>query len=58
MQDSEPRDLADRDRLGDPPDEAGPDPDVSAERRAESADRARELLAREPGERYRTALRA
>ncbi len=33
MQDSEPRDLADRDRLGDPPDEAGPDPNVSAERR-------------------------
>ena len=34
MQDSEPRDLADRDRLGDPADEAGPDPDVSAEHRA------------------------
>ena len=33
MQDSEPRDLADRDRLGDPPDEAGPDPNVSGERR-------------------------
>ena len=34
MQDCEPRDLAGRGRLGDPPDEAGPDPDVSAEHRA------------------------
>ena len=34
MQDCEPRDLAERARLGDPPDEAGPDPDVSAEHRA------------------------
>ena len=33
MQDSERTDLADRDWLGDPPDEAGADPDVSAEHR-------------------------
>ena len=33
MQDSERTDLADRDWMGDPSDEAGPDPDVSAEHR-------------------------
>ena len=57
MQDLERRDATARDWPGDPADEAGPDREVSAEhqgaaaleRRAQSADRARELLAWEPG---------
>ena len=67
MQDLERRDPADRDWPGDPPDEAGPDPEVSTEhqpqRRWSTEQKAQIVresfwLAREPGERGRTALRA